>query len=431
MSQKVVVFWFRRDLRLRDNAGLARAMQSGYPVIPIFIFDPAILGTFEQTYDRRMDYIHQALGVMDAELRQEGSAMWVYHDRPLSVFNRLARDFEIQGIYCNRDYEPIAKFRDTSIAAFAQSRQIAFECSKDQVIFEGADLLKADGKPYTVFTPYARTWRARFTKADRSSHQFADPNWYLGGEVPQLPSLTNLGFAKTDLIFQPPVIEESIIRPYGEHRDYPAQDMTTRLGMALRFGTISIRSCVSVAIEHSEVWLKELIWREFFMQILDHYPLVVHRAFRPKYDRIVWRNDESEFQAWCEGKTGYPLVDAGMRQLHQTGFIHNRVRMVVASFLCKHLLIDWRWGEAYFAQNLNDYELASNNGNWQWVVGSGCDAAPYFRIFNPDLQQKRFDPKLEYVKKWLPEWDSPDYPKPIVEHAFARNRAIHAYKNYL
>ena len=425
-KDKLSVFWFRRDLRLADNIGLCRALSSGYPVLAIFIFDPQILDQFEDKKDRRLDYIHQALACLQQQLQAYGSTLISYFDHPLQVFEKLSQQYAIQGVYCNRDYEPQAIQRDTTIYNFFQAQDIPFKAFKDQVIFDRNEIAKKDGMAYTVYTPYAKKWKEKLQPKDYAACHPALAN-FARHAPSELHSLQALGFEKTDLVFEAPCLDAGIIDQYDRYRDFPALQHTTQLGIALRFGTISIRSCVDFALRHNQTWLNELIWREFFMQILYHYPKVVHQAFKSKYDGIVWRNDEKEFQLWCAGKTGYPLVDAGMRQLNQTGFMHNRVRMVVASFLCKHLLIDWRWGEAYFAQKLNDYDLSANNGNWQWAAGSGCDAAPYFRVFNPSTQIEKFDKQLDYIKKWVPEFEQPNYPAPIVEHRFARERALKVY----
>lgn len=430
MKSKVSIFWFRRDLRIEDNIGLYHALSSKFPVLPIFIFDTAILNQLENKYDRRVDYIHQAVSAINIELEGYGSKLNTYFGKPLEVFEKLSQEYDIQAIYCNRDGEPQAIKRDLEIVEFFKSKGVLFKAYKDQVIFNENDILKKDGTPYIVYTPYFKKWKEKLEPKDYQS-VMVDFNRFFQQEYSLIPTLESIGFKKTDMVFMKPELDATIIDEYDQYRDYPALQKTTCLGIALRFGTISIRKCVAFALQHNETWLSELVWREFFMQILFHYPKVVDHSFRRKYDFIEWRNNEEEFQLWCEGKTGYPIVDAGMRQLNRTGFMHNRVRMIVASFLCKDLLIDWRWGEAYFAQKLNDYELASNNGNWQWAAGSGCDAAPYFRIFNPTTQSKKFDKEMKYIRKWVPEIDTLDYPKPIVEHSFARKRALDVYGKVL
>ncbi len=426
MKDKISVFWFRRDLRLEDNVGLFQALSSEYPVLPIFIFDTTILETLEDKTDKRVDYIHQALSEINLNLKTYQSKLTTFYGKPLEVFKKLSESYTIQAVFCNRDYEPQAIQRDTQIYQYFKDQNIFFKAYKDQVIFDKNDVLKNDGTPYTVYTPYAKKWKELLKSSHYSSHQPVFFNFFKQS-FNEIHSLNDIGFKKTNLVFEKPTLDASVIDQYDKYRDFPALQPTTELGTALRFGTISIRKCVAFALKHNQTWLNELIWREFFMQILYHFPKVARQSFKPAYDNIKWRNNEEEFKLWCEGKTGYPMVDAGMRQLNQTGFMHNRVRMVTASFLCKHLLIDWRWGEAYFAQKLNDYDLAANNGNWQWTAGSGCDAAPYFRVFNPILQMEKFDKDLMYIKKWVPEYATDNYPKPMVEHSFARERAIRVY----
>ncbi|MEN5376687.1 cryptochrome/photolyase family protein [Sphingobacterium kitahiroshimense] len=429
MKDKVVIFWFRRDLRLEDNVGLQQAVVSGYPVLPIFIFDSDILEKLEVKQDRRVDYIYQVLDAMNSVLHTHGSTLYIDYGKPLAIFKTIIALYDVQGVYCNRDYEPQAIKRDELIDSYLKDRGIQFNTYKDQVIFEKSDIVKDDSTPYTVYTPYSKKWKSLLAPQNYASVVVSAEHFYKTNPL-KITDLEVLGFQKTDIIFEKPNLELEIISDYDKKRDFPALDHTTHLGIALRFGTISIRSCVAFALKYNEIWLSELIWREFFMQILYHYPRVVTDSFKPKYDSIIWRNNEAEFQLWCSGKTGYPIVDAGMRQLNETGFMHNRVRMITASFLCKHLLIDWRWGEAYFAQKLLDYDLAANNGNWQWVAGCGCDAAPYFRIFNPTAQTLKFDADLSYIKTW-----NPDYEKyiqiPIVSHEEARERALRVYKQAL
>lgn len=332
-------------------------------------------------------------------------------------------------MYCNRDYEPKAIERDKAVQAYLQENSIAFYDFKDQVIFDRSEILKSDRHPYTVFTPYANKWKAELTDANYAPAPVSLSNFY-PSEATAIHSLAAIGFQKTDMAFQQPELDIAVIKNYHQYRDFPAYSHTTKLGTALRFGTISIRRCVAFALQHNETWLSELIWREFFMQILFHFPHVVSNCFKPRYESIAWQNNEVAFKRWCDGDTGYPLVDAGMRQLNETGFMHNRVRMVTASFLCKHLLIDWRWGEAYFAQKLVDYELSSNNGNWQWAAGCGCDAVPYFRIFNPTAQTLKFDKDLQYIKRWNPNYEHAAN-APIVQHEMARKRALEVYRKAL
>lgn len=426
MRSKVSVFWFRRDLRLEDNVGLYHALASKFPVVPVFIFDETILSALEDKKDRRVDYIHQALWAINNELKAFGSSLSTFYGTPSDVFKMLSGKYAIQGVFCNRDYEPQAIKRDTGIHQFFNEQNIPFKAFKDQVIFDKNEVMKNDGTPYTVCTPYSKKWKVLLTEKDCRPHTPDFTNFFRQ-KFGEIHSLNDINFQKTAITFEPPKLDAEIIDEYDKFRDYPAMQRTTALGIALRFGTISIRKSVAYALSHNQTWLNELIWREFFMQILYHFPKVVTQSFKAQYDAIKWRNHEGEFQQWCEGKTGYPIVDAGMRQLNETGYMHNRVRMIVASFLCKHLLIDWRWGEAYFAQKLNDYDLSANNGNWQWAAGSGCDSAPYFRIFNPTVQTDRFDKKLDYIKKWVPEFGTDAYPQPVVEHSYARDRALNVY----
>lgn len=426
MKNKVTIFWFRRDLRLDDNVGLHHALAMGFPVLPIFIFDPQLLSRLSDKVDRRVDYIHQALTGMNEELKEQNATLHTFYNDPATVLKDLSEQYEVHAVVCNRDYEPEAIKRDTAIYSYFKQLNISFKAFKDQVIFDKGDILKNEGKPYTIYTPYRKKWIDKLCPADYQSYPINRSGFYSCPFVEILP-LQAIGFHKTSYLFDKPQLDITIIEAYDKYRDFPALQKTTQLGTALRFGTISIRQCVSFAVAHNNVWLSELIWREFFMQILYHFPAVVLEAFKKQYDDIQWRNNEDEFMLWCQGKTGYPLVDAGMRQLNETGYMHNRVRMVVASFLCKHLLIDWRWGEAYFAQKLNDYDLSANNGNWQWAAGCGCDAAPYFRVFNPTLQVDKFDKKLEYVNRWVPEYNTSAYPTALVDHAFARSRALKVY----
>jgi deoxyribodipyrimidine photo-lyase len=430
MSTPVNIFWFRRDLRLEDNVGLYKALQSEHPVLPLFIFDSEILEKLPEN-DARVSFIHETLQNMRHLLKKEyNSSMAIYHGKPVEVYKKLIKEYNIQEVYTNHDYEPYAKTRDKAVASLLKNSQIAFKTFKDQVIFEKDEIVKSDGKPYVVYTPYMKLWKQTFRNIGFKifpSESILD-NLILNTDLPNL-SLSDIGFKTSDQRITPYTVTPSLIKQYEATRNFPAKDATSRLGPHLRFGTVSVRKMVKKAIaEDNEIFWQELIWREFFMSILWHFPQTQNESFKAKYDRIEWRNNEHEFKAWCDGKTGYPLVDAGMRQLNATGFMHNRVRMLVGSFLCKHLLIDWRWGEAYFAEKLHDYEMASNVGNWQWVAGSGVDAAPYFRIFNPTTQIEKFDKKLEYIKQWVPDFQELTYPQPIVDHKFARERCLETYK---
>jgi deoxyribodipyrimidine photo-lyase len=429
MKPRVVIFWFRRDLRLDDNAGLYHALKSGVPVIPLFIFDRNILDQLDNKADRRVEFIHAALEDIQAGLRQKGASLAVYYDYPENVFRALLSSYELAGVYTNTDYEPYATERDQAVAKSLKAEGIPFYSYKDQVIFEKNEVLKDDGKPYTIFTPYSRKWRTLLDGFYLSSYPIRKYSRNFYPEIHQsIPTLSFLGFAAIGGPFPPHRPQTELLKKYAEQRDYPGIKGTSRMGLHLRFGTVSIRELARKAAELSDTYLNELIWRDFYHMILWHFPAVGRgEAFKPAYDHIKWRNNEKEFEKWCQGQTGYPLVDAGMRELNATGFMHNRVRMVVASFLAKHLLIDWRWGEAYFAEKLLDFDLAANNGGWQWAAGSGCDAAPYFRVFNPTLQARRFDPELKYIRKWVPEYEEMGYPAPIVEHEAARKRALEAY----
>jgi deoxyribodipyrimidine photo-lyase len=428
----ITLFWFRRDLRLHDNCGLYHALKHKTPVLPVFIFDKNILGQLEDTNDARVEFIHKTLKEMDITLRKKGAGILVTHGYPEEVFARLIKEYHITAVYTNHDYEPYAINRDDQVKRMLKDKDIPFHTFKDQVIFEKDEILTQSGKPYTVYTPYQKKWQEQLTVEILSPFPSENllENLYTG-PIKVMPELQDIGFKKSGLDFPGKELSENIISEYDQKRNFPGINGTSRLGIHLRFGTVSIRQLVRSAMELNDTWLSELIWREFFMMILSQYPHVVDSSFRPQYDTIPWRNNEEEFQKWCEGQTGYPIVDAGMRELNTTGFMHNRVRMITASFLTKHLLIDWRKGERYFARKLLDYELASNNGNWQWAAGSGCDAAPYFRIFNPETQIKKFDAQYTYIKKWVPEFDQDRYPKPIVDHKFARERALSIYSSAL
>lgn len=429
----VSVFWFRRDLRLNDNAGLYHALKSGHPVLPVFIFDKDILDKLQDRDDARVTFIYQTVEKLDKELKEYGCSLLVFHDKPENAWDTLLTAYEIKAVYTNHDYEPYAKLRDEGIFKLLNGHGIPFKTYKDQVIFEKDEVIKDDGKPYTVYTPYQRKWYLKINSFYLSA--YPNKNYsanFLTTPDFQLPSLRLLGFEKSPLE-TPEIHYHDIIAGYPEKRDFPAINGTSRIGLHLRFGTVSIRELAAAANTFKEkTWLNELIWREFYMMILHHFPQTATESFKPEYDRIKWGNNEQQFAAWCRGETGYPLVDAGMRELNATGYMHNRARMVAASFLTKDLLIDWRWGERYFARKLLDYDMASNIGGWQWTAGCGTDAAPYFRIFNPDAQLKKFDPDLTYIKRWVPEYaDFSKYPQPIIDHAFARERCLKAFKEAL
>ncbi len=433
MKEEIAIFWFRRDLRLDDNAGLYMALKSGLKVLPVFIFDKDILNKLEEKKDRRVDFIHQAVFSLKQQLNLLGSDILISCGHPEEIWKKIFKEFSIKKVFSNHDYEKYATERDQAISKLCMENQVDFYSFKDQCVFEKTEILSATGLPYTVFTPYMRKWKEKlngFYKKSYPNEKYFDR--FLKIENLSFPNLTEMGFEKTEMVFKKPTLSKSILMGYKEKRDFPGINATSRLSIHLRFGTISVRKCVQYAEMFSETWLNELIWRDFYMNILANFPQINNGlAFKKAYDKIPWRNNQVEFKAWCEGKTGYWIVDAGMRELNNTGFMHNRVRMVVASFLCKHLLIDWRWGEAYFAQKLNDFDFSANNGGWQWASSSGCDAAPYFRIFNPESQTFKFDKELTYIKKWVPEYLSSSYPRPIVDHKMARERALKVYKETL
>ncbi len=431
MKKKISIFWFRRDLRIEDNHGLYQALRGEWPILPIFIFDPNILTKLNSKQDARVEFILSALQELQIKLIAKGSSMHVIHATPLEAYDRLADQYDIQCIYTNHDYEKYADVRDGLIQSWAHTKGIEFSTFKDQVIFEKDEVLSGQNTPYTVFTPYSRKWKEKLAQQPIQVYPSEELQNYHPFAA-ELPSLADLGFEKSGLVFPEKKVSTQLIQAYQVDRDFPAKGATSRLSVHLRFGTLSIRSLVKQALGVSETWLNELIWRDFYFNILSNFPRVSDgHAFRKEYDRMEWRNNESEFEAWCSGKTGYPIVDAGMRELNATGFMHNRVRMIVASFLVKHLLIDWRWGESYFAEKLMDFDFSANNGGWQWAAGCGCDAAPYFRVFNPTLQTQKFDKDLAYIRKWVPEFQELSYPQPIVNHEQARVRVLAAYKKAL
>ncbi len=429
----VTIFWFRRDLRLHDNHGLFQALKENKNVLPIFIFDTNILNQLEDKYDRRLDFIHQALQALQTELISHGSDLMCLHGSPMEAFKQLIATHEIDAVYCNHDYEKYGIDRDDAIKSLLLTHHIKFHSFKDQVVFEKGEVVKDDGLPYTVFTPYSRKWKARLSAADYAEYNSsAYFNHFYKTSCGVLPSLKSLGFTKTDMQFNKSItVSKLLLEKYKSQRDIPSLPGTSKLSVYLRFGVVSIRDLVRLSLPVSETWLNELIWREFYMMILWHFPHVANKSFKPNYDRIQWLQDEEGFEKWCQGKTGFPMVDAGMRELNTTGFMHNRVRMIVSSFLVKDLLVDWRWGEAYFAKKLNDFDFSANNGGWQWAAGCGCDAAPYFRIFNPSEQQKKFDPEFKYIKHWIPEFGTSNYPAPMLDHAEARKRTLAHYKKAL
>ena len=432
MKEQIQLFWFRRDLRLNDNCGLFHALDSGKKVLPIFIFDEDILSRLPDN-DARVSFLHQELANINTQLNEIGTSLAVFHGKPIEIYKQLLEKYNVETVFTNHDYEPYALQRDATIKAFLETKNTSFKTYKDQVIFERNEIVKKDGTAYKVYTPYSKKWLEAF---HHKGIQFFPSEEKLDGLVQNIEhpflSLGDLGFQPSTIKVASYKVSPKLIDAYEETRNFPAKDGTSRLGTHLRFGTVSVREMVAKASKSNNiVFLKELIWREFFMQILWHYPHTTKDSFKPQYDRILWRNNEEEFKKWCAGETGYPLVDAGMRELNQTGFMHNRVRMLVGSFLCKHLLIDWRFGEAYFAEKLHDYEQSSNVGNWQWVAGCGVDAAPYFRIFNPTTQIQKFDKDLTYIKKWVPDFQELTYPAQMVDHKMARERCLTTYKEAL
>ncbi len=429
LNMKHAVFWFRRDLRVNDNHGFFKALQSAHPVIPLFLFDKNILDKLHDKDDARVEFIRNQLCEMQNTLEKNGSSLVVKYGKPIDAWRELIDQYEIAEVHTNHDYEEYAKERDGEIGEFLLKNDIKFFTYKDQVIFEKDEVLKDDGTPYTVFTPYSKKWKAALQQNPIEHFASEDLLKRCFDTKPlPIPSLEEMGFLSSAITPPSKKIDLAVMKTYNKTRDFPAQSGTTKLSVHLRFGTISIRELAEIALEVNETYLNELIWREFYMMILWQFPYSKNSAFKPQYNAVEWRDDEADFAAWCEGKTGYPMVDAGMRQLNETGYMHNRLRMVTASFLSKHLLIHWRKGERYFARKLLDYEAASNVGGWQWSAGTGADGAPYFRIFNPESQQKKFDPDFEFIKKWVPEYGTDDYTEPIVEHKFARERALKAYK---
>lgn len=433
IEQIVNIFWFRRDLRLQDNAGLYHALRSPYPVIPIFIFDRNILDKIEHKSDRRVEFIYISLLEIQNQLIQIGSSLETYYGFPEEIYQLLLNKYRIDSVFVNSDYEPYARERDETVRKILKESGASLHNFKDQVIFEQGEILKDDQTPYTIFTPYSKRWKDLLNKFYLKSYPTNKyfHNFYKQAAVSLLLP-ESFGFTRIATDFPVKNPPKEIFEKYDQQRDIPGIEGTSRLSIHLRFGTISIRKLAAMAWQVNEIFLNELIWRDFYQMILWHFPQLGRgKSFKPEYDFIQWRNNELEFEKWCNGMTGYPIVDAGMRQLNETGYMHNRLRMITASFLTKHLLIDWRWGEAYFAEKLLDFDLASNNGGWQWSAGSGCDAAPYFRIFNPHIQTKKFDPDLTYIRKWVPELEDLNYPQPIVDHEFARRRALSVYASAL
>ena len=427
------LFWHRRDLRIDDNKGLFEALKQNEIVHPIFIFDKSILDKLANN-DQRILFIYQEIESLKKSYQNLGSDLWVYYGEPSEIIPKIAQELNCSSVYFNNDYEPYALQRDLEIQVSLNNIKIEFIGKKDHVIFEKNEVLKDDGKPYTIFTPYSRKWKANLKEEDLREYSIEK---YSGNLVQKqqgeaLITLEEMGFESKVLHdFPDRIAKNEILKNYHLSRNFPAVKGTSKLSLHLRFGTISIRKLALIARGQNETYLNELIWRDFYQMIIFHFPKSAENSFKAQYDKIIWEKNEVHFDAWCTGKTGYPIVDAGMRELNATGFMHNRVRMVVASFLTKHLLLDWRLGAAYFAEKLLDFELASNTGGWQWAAGCGCDAAPYFRVFNPQAQQEKFDKSFEYIKKWVPEYGTSSYPEPIIEHKFARERILQRFKSAL
>ena len=423
-----VLFWHRRDLRIEDNVGLFHALSSGNEVVPVFVFDNQILDKLPKA-DKRVNLIYNYLTDIRSSYTAKGGDLLIRKGDPCELIPAIAKELGCSAVYTNEDYEPYAKERDAKVKSTLESNGVDFNLYKDQVIFSPGEVLKPDGLPYTVFTPFKKRWLARLTELDYQAYASEDKLQSLASVSFDFPSKAELEIEDSEVLL--PNLELGNIHKYDENRNFPADNKCSFSSVYLRFGMVSPRYMLRASIEINETYVSELVWREFFMTILHYFPNVVHSNFRAKYDGIEWRNNKEEFEKWCTGQTGYPIVDAGMRELNATGLMHNRVRMIVASFLCKHLLIVWKWGEAYFAEKLLDFELSSNNGNWQWAAGTGCDAAPYFRVFNPYTQTKKFDKDLTYVKKWVRDLNEFTYPQPIVDHAEARLRALEVYKKGL
>jgi deoxyribodipyrimidine photo-lyase len=433
MKPTINIIWFRRDLRLADNAALYFALKESINVLPIFIFDKNILDDLEDKADKRVEFIYKALQEMQTQLVELGSTLEVFYSTPVKAFSELFTKYTVEKVYTNHDYEQYALQRDASIVDLLKQHNAVLKTYKDQVIFEKDEVTKDDGKPYTVFTPYSKKWKLKLNEFDYKAYpteKYFDK--FYKQYAKSIISLNEMGFVSINTVFPKKSLSVELVKKYTDQRNYPGINGTSKLGVHLRFGTISIRKLVQYSLPLNETFLNELIWRDFYFSIVYHFPhITTGKAFRQEYDLIGWRNNEDEFEKWCNGQTGYPIVDAGMRELNETGFMHNRVRMIVASFLTKHLLIDWRWGEAYFAKKLLDFDFAANNGGWQWAAGSGCDAAPYFRVFSPKLQTEKFDKDLHYINKWIPELNSFNYPKPIVVHEDARKRCLETYGKVL
>ncbi|TGE15405.1 cryptochrome/photolyase family protein [Hymenobacter elongatus] len=431
---KIVLFWHRRDLRLHDNAGLAVALQSGLPVVPLFIYDREILDQLPSRRDARVTFIYDEVERLGRQTEQAGGTFLAFYGRPLEVFAQLVQHYEVAGVYTNEDYEPYAAVRDAAIAELIKPAGTEFRVFKDQVIFAKNEILSKSGTPPRVFGAYSKTWLAALRDEHLvpypSTEHFVESNLMPLAEAAPRPTLEQMGFERYEQFV--PAAElpaAALVSNYHNTRDKPGLvNSSTRRSVHLRFGTLSVRELMQQAKELNPKLLNELIWRDFFMMILWHYPFTATESYDPRLRLVPYRNNEDEFRAWCEGRTGYPLVDAGMRELNQTGYMPNRARIAAAGFLVKHLLIDWRWGDRYFADKLLDYDMSQNVGNWQWMAGTGAVAAPWFRVYSPQSQQEQYDTTFDYVRQWIPEFGTRDYPTPIVEHKFARERAIATFR---
>jgi|SRR6476661_159510 len=433
---KICLFWHRRDLRIHDNAGLAAALDSGLPVLPLFIYDSDILTQLPDKADARLTFIYDQVERLATETETAGGTFLARYGRPAEVLAQLADELDIAAVHTNEDYEPYARQRDGEVGEMLAQRGIAFYLYKDQVVFAKDDIMTKSGTVPKVFGAYHKAYLERLTDelllpyGSQDAFRAENLHRLTKAQAGTRPTLEELGFERREQYS--PTVElpaEDVVRNYHRTRDTPAlTNGTTRLSVQLRFGTVSVRQAMRQARALNPKLLAEIIWRDFFMMLLWHFPGTATEAYDPKMRAIPYRNNEDEFRAWCEGHTGYPLVDAGMRELNATGYLPNRVRMTVAGFLVKHLFIDWRWGERYFADKLLDYELAINVGNWQWMAGTGAVAAPWFRVYSPQNQLEQVDPELKYVKSWVPELGTAGYPAPIVEHKFARDRAVEAIR---
>lgn len=427
--QETALFWFRRDLRLKDNHGLFQALKSGRPVTCIYIFDTNRLSQLEKN-DARITFIHNTLSDLKKELEEYGSTLDVRFGDPVKIFPHLIRVYNFRQVFANHDYDSYSTELDHKVRNLLMEHSIKFRSFKDHVIFEKNEIIDSKNEPYVTFDPYFKKWKKSitFNKVFNYKSEFYLKNLFNMSPI-EFPTINQIGFEKSKIEFNSPSLSLSTIKNYDKTKTFPGiKNGTSRIGIHLRYGTISVRECVNFALSHNDSWLTELIWRDFYNQILFHFPHIENSSFKKSYDKIKWENNEELFQKWCEGNTGYPLVDAGMRELKNTGYMHSQIRIIVSSFLCKNLRIDWRWGERYFSKHLLDFDLASNIGGWQGAAGSGVESTPYFQVSNPLKQTHSFDPQLTYIKKWVPEFKNPDYPKPIVDFIESREICFKMYK---